>query len=333
GRDEPAGPAAPPPEGRAGARGFRDRRDAGAAAGPGRGAGPRPLPLARPVHARAHVGREELLRPGRARRGDGGADGGRGRRLERPGLRGGRHRARRLRLAALLRRAAGAAVQDRPEGGAALGQPRRARHAGADRLGRARGYRPAEIGRDRRRLRRLGRGRPGGGADRQDPRLQGGRHRRRGEEVRVRHRGAGIRRLHRPSRRPRRAARPALPAGDRRLLGECRRRGAARGLPAHERSRPHGDVRHDRRVQRHRGTAGAEPDGDGAQAPPHPGIHRQRHRLAALPAIPPGDAGPYGRWPDGLARGCGGGAAQCADGLHRPAEGEQFRQARRQDRL
>jgi len=48
--------------------------------------------------------------------------------------------------------------------------------------------------------------RPSGRADRQDQGLQGHRHRRRGEEVPVRDRGARLRRLHRPSRRPQRPA-------------------------------------------------------------------------------------------------------------------------------
>ena len=71
------------------------------------------------------------------------------------------------------------------------------------------------------------------------------------------------------------AARPRLSERHRRLLGECRRRGAASGVPAAQRFRPHGDVRHGLGIQRCRAAPGSEFDVGSAQAAKDPGLHRQ----------------------------------------------------------
>ena len=273
--DQPADAAAPPPQGRAGGRGFRDRRDPGAAAEEGevlvrhQYLSLDPYMRGRMAEAKSYAKPVELgaVMEGRT--------GGPDRRLQGGGLRAGGYRRRRLRLAALFLREGRRADQGRPEGGAALGQSRRARHAGADRLGRAGGYRHAKAGETMVVSAASGAvgqvvGQIGKIRGCKVIGIAGG-----AEEMPVRDRGAGLRRLHRPSRRPQRAARRRLPGGHRRLLGECRRRGAGGGLPAFPRLRPHGDVRRHLAVQHGRG---ADSFG-GAPGPNLGAVVRKRLRI------------------------------------------------------
>ena len=137
-------------------------------------------------------------------------------------------------------------------------------------------HRPAQGGRDRRRLGRLGRGRRGRRAARQARGRARRRHRRRGGEMPLCRGGARLRCGGRPSRRSWRRARPRLPQRHRRLFRECRRRGATGGLPASQRFRPHGDVRHDREYNDRDTAARPQSRRGREQAPPDPGLHRQR---------------------------------------------------------
>ena len=107
-----------------------------------------------------------------------------------PGVRGRRSRERRTRRSGVrrVRRAPARprrAGQDRPAHRHADAVAERARHAGHDRLLRPARRRPAEGGRDGRRLRRSGCRRPDRRAARQDQGLPRGRDRRRPGEVRL----------------------------------------------------------------------------------------------------------------------------------------------------
>ena len=135
---------------------LRARRAAGARAGPGRGARPRPLDVGRPVPARPHE-RGALVREARGgRRGDDGAGGRRGGREQRRSVRARRPRRRPARLAGLRGRARRLAPQ-----GAARARPADAGAARDRRDGVHRVLRPARRLRAeaRRHGGRLGRGR------------------------------------------------------------------------------------------------------------------------------------------------------------------------------
>ena len=96
-----------------------------------------------------------------------------------PDFQKGRLRHRLRRLAGLRRLAREGAAQARSEGSADLDGDRRARHAGDDRVRRPDGHRPAEGGRDGRRVRRIGCGRRGRRSAREDQGMPRGRCRRR----------------------------------------------------------------------------------------------------------------------------------------------------------
>ncbi len=111
-----------------------------------------------------------------------------------------------------------------------------------------------KAGRDHRAcLRRLGRGRPGGGPDRQDHGLPRCRHRRRRQEMRVREGRSRLRCLHRLQGRegPRCGAACRLPQRHRRLFRQCRRRDLRRRAAQPQLLRAHRALRLDLAVQRH----------------------------------------------------------------------------------
>ena len=114
-----------------------DRRRAAACAGGGRGAGEEPVAVARPVHARPHERGEVLRRQAGDRRGHDRRHGRRGRRIQEPEVRGGRQGARHARLAAVRPVRRQGPEQGRREPRAAVGLPRRARHARASPRGSA----------------------------------------------------------------------------------------------------------------------------------------------------------------------------------------------------
>ena len=151
-----------------------------------RGAGEEPLAVARSVHARSRLATSKSYAQARRdRRRDGRPDRRRGGRVARRGLQAGRQGAHLARLAAVRRRAGAALrkVDDRRVPLIVL--PRRARHAGHHRVVRPARDRPAEAGRDGRRIGGVGRGRQRRRADREEHGLPRGRHRRRPGEVRA----------------------------------------------------------------------------------------------------------------------------------------------------
>ena len=170
---------------------------------------------------------------------------------------------------------------------AALGPPRPARPHRPHRLGGPPAGRPAEGGRDARRLGGGGGGRLARRADREDPRDAGRRRRRDRREVPLADRGAGLRRRGQlqEGAGPRRAP-PRVPERHRRLLRQ-RGRGHARRRPlAHQPARPHRRLRPHLAVQRHRPRAGAEePPQPPREAGPDGGLHRPR------PPRPGGEGG------------------------------------------
>ena len=172
----------------------------------------------------------------------------------------------------------------------------RARHARHDRLLRPDGRRPAEAGRDRRRLGRGRRGRPDGRPARQDQGLPRRRHRRRPGEVRVGRQGARLRRLHRLQGRPGQGGpEGALPERRRRLLRQRRRRDPRRRADADQPQGAHHHLRRDQPVQQHR--AGQGP-GQLPVAARQPRAHGRHGRVRLRRALPAGDRRD-GRLPEG----------------------------------
>ena len=158
--------------------------------------------LARPGDARLDERGQELHPAGGHRRGDARRRHRRRRRVEEPGVRGRRlrqrgHRGAGVRAVRGRSTQAQRHVQDRHAPGHAVAVAQRARHAGHDRLLRADGRRPAEGGRDGRRLRRGRRGRADRRPGRQDQGLPRRRHCRRRGQMRVGREGARLRCLHR----------------------------------------------------------------------------------------------------------------------------------------
>ena len=146
--------------------------------------GPRPddLPLARPHEPR--LGRGRHLPAGRAaRRRDAGDRDRAGRGVARAGPRAGRRRAGPARLAAVRRPPGGGAHEAAAHPAAALRALRPPGPHRPHRVGRPAAGRPAEGGRDARRVRRGRRRRVPRGADREDPRDAGRGHRRHRREV------------------------------------------------------------------------------------------------------------------------------------------------------
>ena len=179
-------------------------------------------------YMRGRMNDVEIVRPaGADRRSHGRPDGRRGRRVARRALRSRRQRAVAVGLATLRRRPRGRPAQDRRHARAGIVLPRRARHAGDDRVVRAVRHRRAQARRNGRRVGRVGRRGQRGRPAREDPWLPCGGHCRRQGQVRLRRAGARFRRVRRLQARgaSRRSAR-GLPQRRRRAFRERRRRGA-----------------------------------------------------------------------------------------------------------
>src|SRR3989338_1639691 len=160
---------------------------------------------------------------------------------------------------------------------------------------------------------------------------RGGRGRLRGQ-VRVRRRGARLRRLRElPGRAAPARAPDGVPGRDRRLLRQRRRRRARRGAPARQPARAHPALRPDLAVQRARAAAGPESPARARQPRPGPGLHHlgppgpPRRLPARLHAVGPGGKAP-------VPRGRGRRARAGARGVHRAPARPELRQADRQGR-
>ena len=186
---------------------LRARRGGRRRARRGPGAGAPSLPQPRSLHARAHERRQELRPAAAAGPGDAGWHRRGGRGIEERALQGRRPGGRLRRVAAVQhrrRRRAGLAAQGRHHARTALGLPGGGRHARRHRVVRPAQDLPAQGGlydRGQRRQRCRGQRR---GPARQEPWLPRRGLRRRPGQVRLRDRGARLRRLRRLPR-PRRA--------------------------------------------------------------------------------------------------------------------------------